>query len=153
MIQVFLMRHGHYSPIPGKSHSECPIDAIGHAQCAEVAKQIKQLELNFNVGYCSDLQRGQDTLAQLQANGVNFGALKIYAYNHCINSSDMIKLMQSEGADNQSLLWVGHNPNLEELFYNLTGEDTMYNYCMGVLIGFEIEIKPLRGKILQVIQP
>jgi phosphohistidine phosphatase SixA len=153
MIQIFLMRHAHYSPIPGKSHSECPIDTIGQSQCAEVAKQIKQLGLNFNIGFCSDLQRGQDTLAQLQSNGVNFGTLKTYAYNQYIHTSAILSLLKSEVADNQTVLWVGHNPNLETLYYDLTGEDLFFDHCKGVLLNFEEGIKPPKGINITVIQP
>jgi phosphohistidine phosphatase SixA len=153
MIQLFIMRHAHYLPIPGKSHGECPIDAWGQQQCASVANQIKQLGWQFNMAFCSDLQRGQDTVAQLKANGVNFGEVKTYAYNHYIHSSAMLSLLKSEVANNQTVLWVGHNPNLEALYYDLTGEDLYFDHCKGVMLNFEEGIKPLKGIKITVIQP
>ena len=65
----------------------------------------------------------------------------------------MLSLLKSEVANNQTVLWVGHNPNLEALYYDLTGEDLFFDHCKGVMLNFEEGIKPLKGIKITVIQP
>ena len=148
MIELLIIRHAHYVIETGKTHKESHLTLLGYEQCEQLSNKIKAVNQTYDLGFCSNLQRGQDTLKTLQSHGIVMHSTHVYGYESMNNGQELIDYLNAHVKDGQKVIWVGHNPVLEELYYQLSGNIIGLGHCQGAYFTFVDTIAAKSAKLI-----
>ena len=117
--QLWLLRHGEAEPHDSRPDDERRLTARGEGQSRSAGRAFVRLELPFQVVYTSPKVRSLET-ARIAA--AEFGCEPIVhePLSEDFDLRDALELMAMAGPD-QRVLVVGHNPDFEQVVYDLTG--------------------------------
>jgi phosphohistidine phosphatase len=132
MVQLYVMRHGIALPhgTPGMSDDDRPLTTQGEQRVRQVARGLKQLDLNLERIVSSPLPRAFRT-AEIVAS--------VLECNDILESDDGLRAGASAesirdwlgGRSEQRLMIVGHNPAFEDLVGLLaTGSQSAGPICV-----------------------
>ena len=140
MKTLFLMRHAKASPTLGNvSDAERPLLEEGRAAAERVGTFLKTESIPVDIAICSTAARAKETCEiVLRAAGIGYEV-------NCeqrIYDGGTVSLLEviSEAEDSQqTLLLVGHNPVLEDLVRELTGQ--IISLSPATLIEISLKLK------------
>ncbi|MGR6469145.1 SixA phosphatase family protein [Rhizobium sp. PAMB 3182] len=127
--RLYLMRHANAAwPGPGQSDFDRPLDARGFAEAELVAERAADLGYRPDRVIVSTARRCRETAEPLKrvfdedldirfSDSLYHGSASVYA--------EII----SAQSDCQSVLLIGHNPSIEELFGDLAGAEAVAKYA------------------------
>ena len=120
-MNLYILRHanaGTRRPNPTLDLKR-PLDKEGKEQCLRLAHLLNAMKINFDAVYSSPLKRSMQT-AQLVATETGFETkvLKSTALAPEAKFADFLQLLQQVN-DRESVLVVGHNPNLQTFLGSL----------------------------------
>lgn len=152
------MRHAKASPTTaGVADFDRPLLEEGRVAAALVGLFLKREEFEVDLALCSPAARARETIESvLQAAGVS---LKARADQRLYEGGSLLLLeVLSEVEDNpETVLLVGHNPVLEQVVHQLTGESVQLS--AGSLCHVELdaarwsEIHATSHKLCRVVRP
>ncbi len=117
--ELWLLRHGEAVPAGGGSDAERPLTARGQAQAAAAGRALAALGVTFEHVFASPRVRARET-----ARGV-CAALGLEPVEHAplsggFDARGALALAEAADAGGRILL-VGHNPDLAQIVFDLTG--------------------------------
>jgi phosphohistidine phosphatase len=127
--RLYLMRHASAAwPGPGQSDFDRPLDARGYAEAELVAERAADLGYRPDRVIVSTARRCRETAEPLRrvfdeeldirfSDSLYHGSASVYA-----------EIIAAQ-SDCQSVLLIGHNPSIEELFSDLVGHESSEPYA------------------------
>jgi phosphohistidine phosphatase len=158
MRTLLLMRHAKASPsTAGVADFDRPLLEEGREAAALVGSFLKREKLAVDTAICSPAARARETIESvLQAAGIS---LKVRRDQRLYEGGSLLLLevLSEVGNDLEAVLLVGHNPVLEQVVQQLTGESV--HLSAGALCHVELkaakwsEIHAAEHKLCKVVRP
>jgi phosphohistidine phosphatase len=122
MRRLLLLRHAKSAgkDDPRLTDHERPLAARGRRACAAMAEHMAGTEVDLVL--CSTARRAVDTWEGVKK-GVEAGEVLFDDALYTFDEDDLHERLAELEDDLDSVLLVGHNPALEMLIFDLTGED------------------------------
>lgn len=118
--QLWFLRHGEAEPHDVRPDPERRLTPRGEEQSRAAGRALAALELSFQVVLTSPLVRALDT-ARLACEELGSGEPAVEeALAYGFDVDDAVALATSAGEDKR-VLFVGHNPDFEQVVGELTG--------------------------------
>jgi phosphohistidine phosphatase len=117
--QLWFLRHGEAEPHDARPDPERRLTARGEEQSRAAGRALAALELSFQVVLTSPLARALDT-ARLACEALGGEPVVEEALASGFDVDDALALATAAGEDKR-VLFVGHNPDFEEVVGELTG--------------------------------
>jgi len=117
--QLWMLRHGEAEPHDARPDDERRLTARGAEQSRTAGRALAALEISFQLVATSPKVRALDT-ARLACEALGGEPVVHDPLTQGFDGDDAIELMHAAGADKRVLV-VGHNPDFEQVVYDLTG--------------------------------
>src|SRR4051794_26965035 len=117
--QLWLLRHGEAEPHDVRPDAERRLTERGEDQSRAAGRAFKALDLTFHLVFTSPRVRALDT-ARLACEEVGGEPVVHEPLSSGFDGEQALELAAMAGAD-QRILVVGHNPDFEQVVYDLTG--------------------------------
>ena len=139
MKTLYLLRHSKSDKDqPNLADHDRPLNDKGLKDAAQVGKMMIEKGVKPDVILCSSAKRAADT-AQLASKAAGYqGKIQTNRKLYKASQDTFLDIIQSTPQDIQALMLVGHNPELEDLVFNLTSKAV--EIPTSGLIGFEFPI-------------
>jgi phosphohistidine phosphatase len=117
--QLWLLRHGEAVPHGSRSDSERELTPRGERQAGQAGRALARAGIEFDACYTSPKVRARDT-ARLACEelGIAFEEASMLAAGFERDDAEELLAAHDDGA---VVLVVGHEPDLSQLVYDLTG--------------------------------
>jgi phosphohistidine phosphatase len=146
--QLWLLRHGEAEPHDARPDADRRLTDRGESQSRAAGAAFARLELNFHLVVTSPKVRALDT-ASLCCEALGAGEPSVHEpLRDGFDGRDALDVMASAGAD-QRVLAVGHNPDFEQVAYDLTG--ARIDLKKGGVAG--IRLDGSRGELIALLRP
>lgn len=117
--QLWLLRHGEAEPHDARPDAERRLTERGLEQSRAAGRALARLELPVHLAFTSPKVRARDTaLAACEALGIE--PIEHEPLAEGFDRDDALELVLAGDTD-QRVLVVGHNPDFEQVLYDLTG--------------------------------
>jgi phosphohistidine phosphatase len=146
--QLWLLRHGEAEPHDARPDPDRRLTERGEAQSRAAGAALRALELNFHLVLTSPKVRALDT-ARLACE--ELGADEPVVHQPLAEGFDgraALEAVALAGPD-QRVLVVGHNPDFEQVVYDLTGGRAEVK--KGGVAGIRLDGR--RGELLAMLRP
>lgn len=158
MKTLFLMRHAKSSwNNVALSDFERPLNERGFRAASLMAKYMQENGLVPELIICSPALRAKTTAKIIQMEAHVAGELLFDSTIYEASVGDLFAVLQNLDDAFSSVLLVGHNPGMEGLNGNLTGEFQPFPTAALAKINLEIEdwksLKPFAGKLETIVKP
>jgi phosphohistidine phosphatase len=120
--QLWFLRHGEAEPHGARPDEQRRLTPRGEQQSRDAGHALAALELTFQLVVTSPRVRGLDT-ARLACEMLGCEPVVHAALSSGFDADDVRELTLAAGPDKR-LLIVGHNPDFEQVVYDLTGART-----------------------------
>jgi len=117
--QLWLLRHGEAEPHDVRPDPERRLTERGEAQSRAAGAALRALELQFHLVFTSPKVRALDT-ARLACEALGCEVHVHESLSEGFDGRGALDLLAMAGAE-QRVLVVGHNPDFEQVLYDLTG--------------------------------
>jgi phosphohistidine phosphatase len=117
--QLWFLRHGEAEPHDARPDAERRLTERGEEQSRSAGRALAALEITFQLVVTSPLVRARDT-ARLACEELGCELTVDDALSSGFDADDALALAHAAGADKR-VLFVGHNPDFEEIVHDLTG--------------------------------
>ena len=117
--QLWLLRHGEAEPHDSRPDPERRLTERGEAQSRVAGAALRELEIHFHLVFASPKVRALDT-ARLACEELGCEVHVTGALAEGFDGRAALDLLAMAG-DEQRVLVVGHNPDFEQVLYDLTG--------------------------------
>ena len=117
--QLWFLRHGEAEPHDARPDAERRLTSRGEEQSRAAGRALDALELTFQVVFTSPLVRALDT-ARLACEALGGEPVVDESLAYGFDVDDALALADAAG-ESKRLLFVGHNPDFEEVVGELTG--------------------------------
>jgi phosphohistidine phosphatase len=117
--QLWFLRHGEAEPHDARPDPERRLTPRGEEQSRAAGRALAALELSFQVVVTSPLVRALDT-ARLACEQLGGEPVVDEALGYGFDVDDALALAAAAGEDKR-VLFVGHNPDFEQVVGDLTG--------------------------------
>lgn len=145
--QLWLLRHGEAEPHDARPDDERRLTERGQQQSRAAGRAIAALELPIHAVFSSPKVRAWET-ARLACEALAVEPIEHRPLANGFDRDDALELVAGASAD-QRLLLVGHNPDLEQLVYDLTG--ARVELRKGAVAG--IRVRGSQGELMALLQP
>ena len=116
--QLWLLRNGEAEPHDARPDPERRLTERGEAQSRAAGAALRALELNFHLVFTSPKVRALET-ARLACDELGCDIVVHDRLAEGFDAEDALELL-AMGGDEQRILVVGHNPDFEQVVYDLT---------------------------------
>jgi len=145
--QLWLLRHGEAEPHDARSDDAARrLTARGEEQARAAGRALAALELPIHLVFASPKVRAWDTAA-LACEALGVEPVEHRPLAGGFTREDALELVAADG-DRRTLL-VGHNPDFEQLVYDLTG--ARVELRKGAVAG--IRVRGSQGELMTLLQP
>lgn len=117
--QLWFLRHGEAEPHGARPDEQRRLTERGETQSRAAGRALAALELTFQLVATSPRVRSLDT-ARLACEALDAELVVHEPLSSGFDVDDATELVHAIGADKRLLL-VGHNPDFEQVVYDLTG--------------------------------
>src|SRR4051794_17505962 len=117
--QLWLLRHGEAEPHDARPDADRRLTERGEDQSRAAGRAFKALELHFHLVFSSPKERALET-ARLCCEEVGCEPVVHEPLSSGFDGKQALELAAMAGPD-QRILVVGHNPDFEQVVYDLTG--------------------------------
>jgi phosphohistidine phosphatase len=117
--QLWFLRHGEAEPHDARPDEQRRLTPRGEEQSRAAGRALVALELTFQLVVTSPRVRALDT-ARLACDALGGEPVTHAALSGGFDADDVRELTLATGPDKRLLL-VGHNPDFEQVVYDLTG--------------------------------
>jgi phosphohistidine phosphatase len=117
--QLWFLRHGEAEPHGARADEQRRLTPRGEEQSRAAGRALVALELTFQLVVTSPRVRALDT-ARLACEALGGEPVVHAPLSGGFDAGDVRELMLATGPDKRLLL-VGHNPDFEQVVYDLTG--------------------------------
>lgn len=120
---VIIMRHANAISKPGLDDSSRPLSDLGKEQHKRISQTLKDKGFTPQQIFCSPLIRAKET-AQITSEAMDNCPVDIEeALGPSFDGSHLIHVVNA--CENQFIVLVGHQPNLSQFIYDLSGIDNL----------------------------
>jgi phosphohistidine phosphatase len=145
--QLWLLRHGEAEPHDARDDFVRRLTPRGEAQSRAAGAAMAALGLTFQAVYTSPKVRARDT-ARIACESLGCEPIEHEALTSGFDGDDARELAASAGPE-QRVLVVGHNPDFEQVVYDLTG--ARVDFKKGGVAG--IRLDGSRGALVALLRP
>jgi len=145
--QLWFLRHGEAEPHGVRPDPERRLTPRGEEQARAAGEAIARLELPVHVIFTSPKVRARDT-ARLAAEALGMTPVEHEALAGGFDADEALALANAAGHD-QRVLFVGHNPDFEQVLHDLTGGRV--DLKKGALAG--VRMDGHKGELIALLQP
>jgi len=117
--QLWFLRHGEAEPHDARPDAERRLTARGEEQSRAAGRALAALEIRFQLVMTSPRLRALDT-ARLACEEIGCDVVADDALASGFDVDEALALAHAAG-DDKRVLFVGHNPDLEEIVHDLSG--------------------------------
>jgi len=121
-MRLFLMRHTKAATQEGQPDHDRPLTERGVRDARTMGHWLQAHEVAPNVVWCSSALRARQTWSAAAAVLTDPPAPSYLRSVYQAGPGDLIDLLADVPADTESLLIVGHNPTMQQVVAQLTGE-------------------------------
>jgi phosphohistidine phosphatase len=145
--RLLLLRHAKSAgkDDPRLSDHERPLALRGERACAAMAEHMAGTEVDLVL--CSTARRAVETWEGVKR-GVHAGEVRFEDELYTFDEDDLHERLGALGSEPDSVLLVGHNPALEMLILDLTGEDVGKFPTAALAV-----IAPDSGELVSLVRP
>ena len=120
---LYLLRHAKSSwDDPHQKDFDRPINARGKKAAPLMGRVIKDRELDIDRIICSPSKRTRETLELLQNEAKLKASIDFVDGIYEASVGELRKIVRSQKDKYEAILLIGHNPGMESLLADLTGE-------------------------------
>jgi phosphohistidine phosphatase len=145
--QLWLLRHGEAVPHDSKPDAERELTARGERQSSAAGAALARLGVEFAAIYTSPKVRAEGT-AKLAAESLSVDAAVEEVLAEGFEAGDALELLGRHDADARVLV-VGHNPDFQQVVYDLTG--ARVDFKKGGVAAVRIEGR--QGELIALLRP
>jgi phosphohistidine phosphatase len=145
--QLWFLRHGEAEPHDARPDPERRLTPRGEEQSRAAGRALAALGLNFQLAVTSPRVRATDTL-RLACESLGCEQVVHKPLGKGFEVGDAIELSRAAGPSKRVLL-VGHNPDFEQVLYDLTG--ARLELKKGAIAG--VRLSGRRGTLLVLMRP
>ena len=145
--QLWLLRHGEAEPHDAAPDEERKLTKRGEDQSRAAGAALARLDMHFHLVFTSPKVRALDT-ARLACEALGAEPVVHQALADGLDMREALELASMAG-DDQRVLVVGHNPDFEQVIYDLTGGRVELK--KGGIAG--IRVRSGGGELLSVLRP
>jgi phosphohistidine phosphatase len=145
--QLWLLRHGEAEPHDARPDAERRLTERGEDQSRSAGVALGALELTFQQVWTSPKVRARDT-ARLACEQLGLEPQDHDALASGFDGEAARELLAQAGVDDRVLV-VGHNPDFEQVVYDLTG--ARVDFKKGGVAG--IRLDGTRGELIALLRP
>src|SRR3954463_9937001 len=117
--QLWLLRHGEAEPHDARPDPERRLTERGEEQSRLAGSALRALDVNFHLVFTSPKERALAT-ARLACDALSCDLVVHDKLGSEFDVEDALELL-AMGGDEQRILVVGHNPDFQQIVYDLTG--------------------------------
>jgi phosphohistidine phosphatase len=147
--QLWLLRHGEAEPHGAKDDDDRRLTERGRSQARAAGRALASLEIVFHHVFTSPKVRSADTAA-LACEALGCAPMVEQSLREGFGVDDLVPLLHAAGSDKRVLL-VGHEPDLSQLVFDLTGGRV--DMKKGGLAGIRLENNARRGELIALLRP
>ncbi len=118
-VQLWFLRHGEAEPHDARPDPERRLTPRGEEQSRAAGRAMAALEVTFQLAVTSPRVRSLDTL-RLACESLDCEPVVHKPLSRGFDADDALELAHAAG-DDKRVLAVGHNPDFEQVLYDLTG--------------------------------
>jgi phosphohistidine phosphatase len=123
MKTLLVLRHAKSSwNDPARDDHERPLSKRGRRDAPRMGKLVRKYELTPDMVITSDAVRARLTAEAVAEEARYAGEILLDRRLYLASPADILRLLRTVRANAQTVMIVGHNPGLEELVEQLTGE-------------------------------
>ena len=145
--QLWLLRHGEAEPHGSRTDAERRLTERGEAQSRAAGVALARLQLPIHQIFASPKVRAWDT-ARLAAEAIGLDVVEHAQLADGFDADEALVLAAAGEADERVLV-VGHNPDFEQVVYDLTG--ARVELRKGALAG--VRLRGAEGELMALLQP
>src|SRR4051794_4878124 len=145
--QLWLLRHGEAEPHDARPDPERRLTERGEAQSRAAGRALARLELSFDLVLTSPKVRALDT-ARLACEALACEPAVYEPLTEGFDGKDALAALAMAG-DGQRVLVVGHNPDFEQVVYDLAG--ARVDFKKGALAG--LRVRGRQGELTALLRP
>jgi len=147
--QLWFLRHGEAEPHDARSDPDRQLTARGEEQSRAGGRALAALGVSFQAVFSSPRVRALDT-ARLACDALDSDRILIDdSLSSGFDVDDALALAVATGAEKR-VLFVGHNPDFEEVVHDLTGGDV--DLKKGAIAAVRMRSQR-RGELLVLLRP
>jgi len=144
--QLWLLRHGEAEPHDARDDHDRRLTPRGEEQARAAGRALAALELPIHLVFASPKVRAWDT-AVLACEALGVEPIVHRPVADGFDRADALELVAADG--DRRILVVGHNPDFEQLVYDLTG--ARVELRKGAVAG--IRMQGSQGQLMALLQP
>src|SRR3954452_15315545 len=144
--QLWLLRHGEAEPHDARPDPERRLTERGEEQSRLAGSALRALEVNFHLVFSSPKERALAT-ARLACDALSCDLVVHDKLAEGFDVDGALELL-AMGGDEQRILVVGHNPDFQQVVYDLTG--ARHEFKKGGVAG--IRVRGREGELLVVLR-
>ena len=145
--QLWFLRHGEAEPHDARPDPERRLTERGERQSRAAGKALAALELRFQLVATSPRVRASDT-ARLACKALGCDPVVEQSLSSAFDVDDALELAAAVG-QHKRVLFVGHNPDFEQIVYDLAG--ARVHIKKGGIVG--VRVDGSRGTLLVALRP
>jgi phosphohistidine phosphatase len=146
--QLWFLRHGEAEPHDARPDVDRRLTERGEEQSRAAGRALAALEITFQLVLTSPRIRALDT-ARLACQELGCDIVIDESLSSGFTVEDALALAVDAG-DDKRVLFVGHNPDLEEVVHDLTGGDL--DMKKGAVAAVRMR-GPRRGELIVLLRP
>ncbi|MBZ0301069.1 MAG: phosphohistidine phosphatase SixA [Anaerolineae bacterium] len=151
-MKLYLVRHGKAEPADGKiDDHDRPLTADGAARLETTAAVIARLNLKPDHIYSSPRVRARQT-AEIIARALHKDVEILEAVDFDF-SVQAVQVVTKDLGPDAEIMFVGHNPSMEQVVQMLTGANVMMKVGSLARIDIDLPQEPLRGQLTWLLAP
>lgn len=159
MKTLLVLRHGKSSwTDPGLDDHDRPLKKRGRRGAGSIGEQLRDAGLEPDLVLSSTARRASSTARRCLAAGGFTARLELTRELYGSGASRHLAVIGGQAAeDDETVMVVGHNPDLEDLVAVLTGEPvtlkTAYLAVVSIDIGSWADLAGARGRLDRLLRP
>jgi len=144
--QLWLLRHGDAEPHGARADADRRLTPRGEEQSRAAGRALARLDLPFHAVFASPKVRAWDT-ARLACEALAAEPVEHAPLAGGFDREQALELIGT--AEDDRILLVGHNPDFEQVVYDLTG--ARVELRKGALAG--VRLRGAEGELMALLQP
>ncbi len=159
MKHLFLLRHAKSSwDDLDLSDFDRPLNSRGEKAAPRMGKEMKKRAVKPDLILCSPSKRTKETLS-LVAESADLVSIEVSFCDEIYEATvkDLLKVLHKQSKSHKTILMVGHNPGMESLLLDLTGD--YEHFSTAALASIDVDLDDWKdlnkgvGKLKWILRP